>query len=96
LLKLRKNYPVLAKGKLRHVYAGGELYLLVKTYKEETALIILNTGKPELPIPALQLKRFLKDFSRLKNIMTLDEIDLNSEENLALPEFSSEIYLLEE
>jgi glycosidase len=96
LLKIRKQYPVLANGKLRHIYTGSDLYLLVKTYEEESALVILNTGEYELQVPVTQLKSFLNDFNTLRNIKTGYEIDLRREEPLTINGFVSEIYLLEE
>lgn len=94
LLKLRKEYPVLAKGKLHHIYLGSDLYILLKTYQEEIALILLNTGKNNLPIPASQLKMILKDFNTLRNIQSGVEIDLNKIESIDLPAFDSVIYLV--
>ena len=94
LLKLRQQYSVLTTGKLRHIYTGTDLYLLIKTFNEEAALIVLNTGEKELPIPIQQLKSFLKDFNALRNVKAGCEIDLNSAESLTLSGFDSEIYLL--
>lgn len=41
LLKIRNEYPVLAKGTLRHIFPTDDAYLLVKELNNETALVSL-------------------------------------------------------
>jgi glycosidase len=95
LLRLRKQYPELARGKLKHIYAGDDLYFLIKSFEEKTALITLNTAENDSPIPLSQLKVFFSDIKRLKNIRTGYNIDLEEEEYLNLNGYVSEIFLLE-
>ncbi len=79
LLKLRKNNPVLAKGKLTHIYSGGDIYAIIKTLGDEQILIILNTGEKQIPIPAEQIKMFLPQVNELQNLKTNEVIDIKSE-----------------
>ena len=92
LLQLRKNYPVLEKGKMTHIYTGGDIYMLIKTLGEETALLILNTGEKEQSFQISQLNKFLPKQNKMENIKTSEEIDLNSEDLLKLKGFETEIY----
>ncbi len=95
LLKLRSQNPVLAKGKLTHIYPGGDIYMLIKNFKDESALIMLNTGDKEQSFQISQLKKFLPGKDMMENIRSDEVINLNSEDYLNLKEFDSEIYLLE-
>ena len=94
LLLLRKNYPVLEKGKMTHIYTGGDIYMLIKTLGEETVLLILNTGEKEQSFQISQLNKFLPIRNKLENIKTKEVINLNCEDSLHLKGFNTEIYLL--
>ncbi|MEJ2195588.1 MAG: alpha-amylase family glycosyl hydrolase, partial [Ignavibacteriaceae bacterium] len=56
LLKLRQEYPVLSKGKFRHIYFGEDLYVIIKTYEGEQALVIMNTGEKEITVQSSQIQ----------------------------------------
>ncbi len=92
LLNLRKNNPVLAKGKLKHIYSGDDVYVIVKTLGDEQILIILNTGENQIPIPTQQIKMFLPQVIELHNLKTEEVIDIKSYEILTLEKFSADIY----
>jgi glycosidase len=92
LLNLRKNNPVLAKGKLKHIYSGDDVYLIVKTLGDEQILIILNTGEKQIPIPAKQIKMFLPQLDKLQNLKTNEVFDFKMNEILTLEKYSAEIY----
>jgi glycosidase len=92
LLNLRKNNPVLAKGKLKHIYSGDDVYVIIKTLGNEQILIILNTGEKQIPIPTLQIKMFLPQVIELYNLKTKEVIDIKPYEILTLEKFSAEIY----
>jgi glycosidase len=95
LLNLRKEYPVLSKGKLRHIYPGGDVYIIIKEYEEETALVIVNAGEKEIPIHPSQMKTFLPEAISLINLKTNLEINLNIDEILLLKKTTAEIFLIE-
>ena len=92
LLNLRKNNPVLAKGKLKHIYSGDDVYVIIKTLGDEQILIILNTGEKQIPIPTQQIKMFLPQVIELYNLKTKEVIDIKPYEILTLEKYSAEIY----
>jgi glycosidase len=92
LLKLRKDNPALAKGKLKQIYSGGDVYAFIKTYFDEQFIIILNTGKKEFPIQADKIKMFLPGANKLQNLKTSEKIDINLNEKLTLDKLSAKIY----
>ncbi|MBT8383963.1 MAG: alpha-amylase [Ignavibacteriaceae bacterium] len=94
LLKLRKDFPVLSKGKMRHIYPGNDLYLITKVLENETTLILVNAGDKDVPVSPAQLKMFLPQAMMLKNLNTNSEIDLNTDEILFLKKTSTEIFLV--
>jgi len=94
LLKLRKEYPVLSKGKMRHIYSGGDLYVINKFIEDEQAIIILNTGEKNITITTSQIKMFLTDVNKLSNIKSSKEFKLNDGKPLILTGLTAEIFLL--
>jgi glycosidase len=96
LLKLRNENQVLAKGKLTQIYPGGDIIFFIKTYKDETVLIILNSGDKVLPIHSSQIRMFLPYAEMLKNLISGEEIYLSSEGNLIIKGFSTQLFLLKE
>jgi len=94
LLQLRKEYPVLSKGKMRHIYNGEDLYVIIKSYADEQAIIIFNTGEKNITIAKSQIKMFLTDVNKLSNIKSGKEIKFNDGEPLTLTGLTAEIFLL--
>ncbi len=94
LLKLRKEYRVLSKGKMRHIYTGGDLYVIIKTYEDEQAIIILNTGEKNITIQPSQIKMYLTDAKKVSNIKSGKEFQLNGGESLTVIGLTAEIFLL--
>ncbi len=82
----------MAKGKLKHIYSGDDVYVIVKTLGDERILIILNTGENQIPIPTQQIKMFLPQVIELHNLKTEEVIDIKSYEILTLEKFSADIY----
>ena len=95
LLKLRKDNPALAKGKLRHIYSGGYIYAFIKTYEDEQFIIILNTGEKENPVQANQFKMFLPEANKLQNLKTNEVIDIKLNEMFTLDKYSADIYKIQ-
>jgi glycosidase len=94
LLGLRKGYPVLSKGKMRHIYAGEDLYVIIKTYEDDQAMIVMNTGETDATIQPFQLKMFLKDVHKLVNLKSNKRILLNDGDSLTITGLNAEIFLL--
>ena len=92
LLELRKDNPALAKGKLKQIYFGGDIYAFTKTFEDDQIIIILNTGEKDFPIQTQQIKMFLPDANNLKNLITSKVFDINLNETLTLDKLSAEIY----
>ncbi|MBK9099695.1 MAG: cyclomaltodextrinase C-terminal domain-containing protein [bacterium] len=94
LISLRNEYPSLAKGKLRHIYPFDDVYLLVKSYEDETTLVLINSREEELSIESSQLKNFLPEANGLFNLKTKEEIKLDSVDNIQLNKMTAEIFLI--
>jgi glycosidase len=94
LLKLRKDYPVLSKGTLRHIYPTDNVYLLIKELKDETALVFINSSEIDLPVQPSQLKMFLPGADVLLNLKSNEEINLNQNAQIIINKLSAEIFLV--
>ncbi len=94
LIRLRNEYPLLSKGKLRHIYPGDDIYVLIKKLYDETAIIIINAGEKEIPLKLSHIKIFLPETTLLKNLKTNSEIDLRTDEIMSLKRTSAEIFLI--
>jgi glycosidase len=94
LLKLRKEYPVLSKGKMQHINTGGDLYIIIKTYEDEQALILMNTGEKDITLQPFQIKMFLTDAKEIVNLKSNKEIQLVDGESITLKGLTTEIFLL--
>ncbi|MDH3269525.1 MAG: alpha-amylase family glycosyl hydrolase, partial [Ignavibacteria bacterium] len=92
LLKLRKQYPVLSKGKLTHVYAGDNLYYLIKTFEDEKIIILMNTGSENIPFYPTVLRIIMKDARVIKNLFNGEKINLDEDILIDLKSYSAEIY----
>jgi glycosidase len=94
LLKLRKDYPILSKGSLRHIYPADDVYLLIKEFEDETALVIINTSDDDLPVQPSQLKMFLPGSNVLLNLKSKEEINLNQDAQIIINKLTAEIFLV--
>jgi len=94
LLKLRKAYPSLSKGKLRHIYPFDDVYILVKSYEDEMTMVFINSRGKDFSIESLQIKNFLPEAYGLVNLKTNEEINLNSIDNFLINKMTAEIFLI--
>jgi len=94
LLKLRNKYPVLSKGILRHIYPADNIYLLIKQYEDETALIIVNASEKDLTFQTFQVKTFLPEAKTLFNLETNKYFDTSKNDTLTINRMNSEIFLI--
>ncbi len=94
LVKLRSEYPVLAKGKLRHIYPMNNLYLLVKYYEDSIAVIIINSSDEDIKLDYSMMKKFLPQAESLFNLKSHTEINLELDSPLVITKMNSEIFLV--
>ena len=94
LIKLRDRYPVLSKGKLRHIYPFENVYALIKSYEDEMAIVLINSNEEELSLESSQIKMFLPEAKGLFNLKSNEEINLSSINNFTLNKMSAEIFLI--
>lgn len=96
LLKLRNEYPSLSKGKLRHIYPFDNVYILVKTFGDETTVIFINSREEQFPMEISQIKKFLPEANKLVNLKTKEEIDLISIDKFMIQKMTAEIFLVKQ
>ncbi len=94
LLKLRNEYPVLAKGTLRHIFPTDDAYLLVKELNNETALVFINASENDLAVQPSQLKMFLPGADFLMNLKTNEDVNLNQDSQITINKLTAEIFLV--
>jgi len=92
LLKLRKQYPALSKGKLSHIYSGDNIYYLIKTFKDQKIILLLNASDENIPFSPSTLRMIMQDASVIKNLLIDEEINLNEDVLIDLKSNSAEIY----
>ncbi|UCH65611.1 MAG: cyclomaltodextrinase N-terminal domain-containing protein [Ignavibacterium sp.] len=95
LLKLRKEYPVLYKGTMRHIYGGGDLYVIIKEYENQQVMIVFNTGETDVTIKPFQIQMTIADTEKLVNLKSNKEIQLADGESITLKGLTTEMFLLE-
>ena len=94
LLKLRKEYPVLYKGTMRHIYGGGDLYVIIKEYENQQVIIVFNTGEKDVAIKPYQIQMIIADTKKLVNLKSNKEIQLADGESITAKGLTAEIFLL--
>ncbi|MDZ7623095.1 MAG: alpha-amylase family glycosyl hydrolase [Ignavibacteriaceae bacterium] len=92
LLKFRNEYPVLSKGKLRHIYPAENVYILLKYYNEEIAMILINSGEEDISVESSLIKKFIPEAEELINLKSQDEINLNSIDHFAMDKMTDFIF----
>ncbi len=95
LLKLRKEYPALAKGKLTQIYTGGDLYILLKEYEDEVMMILINSGDEDISFPTQQTLLFFPSAKKLVNIKSNEENKINEKNTITLKGINTQIYKIE-
>jgi len=94
LLILRNEYPVLSKGKLRHIYPAENVYVLLKYFNEEIAMILINSNEEDISVESSLIKKFLSEAEGLFNLKSQDEINLNSVDHFAVDKMTADIFLI--
>ncbi|MEJ2105084.1 MAG: alpha-amylase family glycosyl hydrolase [Ignavibacteriaceae bacterium] len=93
LLSLRNKYPVLSKGSLRHIYPSENVYLLIKEYQDQEALIFINASDVDITVKPFQMQTFLPEAKALLNLKTNQLINFESVGSFIINKFSAEIFL---
>jgi len=94
LLKLRNEYPVLSKGKLRHIFPADNLYILEKFYGDDIALIIINSTDNDIMLDSSKIIEYLPEAKMLFNLKSEEEIILSEETQVKIKKVNSEIFLV--
>jgi glycosidase len=94
LLKLRDQYPVLSKGKLRHIYPAENVYILLKYYNEEIAMILINSSEKDISVESALIKKFLPEAQELFNLKSQEATNLNSTDHFSMDKITAEIFLI--
>lgn len=94
LLKLRIDYPVLAKGKLRHIYPSENVYLLLKFLDNEIAMCLINSREEDISFNSSQIKSYLTEAKILFNLKSKEEFNLESDDQITIKRMTSEIFII--
>ena len=96
LLRLRNEYPVLSKGKLRHIYPADNDYVLIKSYEDQMAVIFINSGEEDILVESPQIKMFLPEAKELINLKSKEEYNLELVEQFSVKKMTAEIFLVKQ
>ncbi len=94
LLRLRQEYPVLSKGKLRHIYPTENLYVLLKFYNNEVGMILINSGEEDIAVESSQIKMFWPEAEMLFNLKSKDEFNLELNSKIIIKKLTADIFLI--
>jgi len=94
LLKLRNEYSVLSKGKLRHIYPADNLYILEKFYEDDNAIIIINSGDKDISFDYSQIKSYLPEAKMLFNLKSEEGIILKKDSSIKIYSMDAQIFLV--
>jgi len=94
LLEIRNKYPVLSKGSLRHIYPSENIYLLIKEYQDEEALIFINASDADITVKPFQMQAFLPEAKALYNLQTNQLINFEGVGSFIFNRVSTEIFLV--
>ncbi len=94
LLKLRKEYPVLSEGQLRHIYPTDNFYIILKYYKDDIALILINSGEEDIYLDYSMIKKYLPEAEFMFNLKSKSEIILDEDISITLKKMDAEIFLV--
>ena len=95
LLKIRKEYPALAKGKLTQIYTGGDIYILLKEFNDEVMMLLINSGEKDIPYPTQQTLLFYPSAKKMINIKNMKENIINDTDTITLKAMNVEIYKID-
>lgn len=93
-LSLRNEYKSLAKGKLRHIYPYDDVYILIKSYEDETTMVLINSREEELSLESSEIKKYLPEADELLNLKTKEEIKLDAVQNIKINKMTAEIFFI--
>ncbi len=94
LLLLRKKYKALSQGQMVHFPPVNEVYTYFKFIKNEKFMIIINNNTESKDVTLNSYQDQLKGFSIIKNCLTNDITNLNTNSAVNLSSQSSNIFQL--
>jgi hypothetical protein len=79
---------------MRHIYGGGELYIIIKDGDDERAMIVFNTGDNDQNIQLYQLQMFLNEINKIVKLQSGKQIRLTEGDSITSKGLTTEIFLL--
>jgi hypothetical protein len=81
---------------MRHIFAGGDLYIVIKTYGDRHAMMLVNSGEMDRTINPFQIKMFLTGAKEIVNLKSNKKIKLVNGESITAKGLTAEIFLLKQ
>lgn len=94
LIALRKRYKSLSEGKLIHYYPFDNVYIYFRKFNDETTMIIVNGNENSSDVDLSKFKETLTGYYSLVNLFKQDEILIEKNSILSVPQKSAQIFLL--
>ena len=85
LIDLRKSYKALSRGRLTHYPVSGEFYRYVRSFGDETILLIANNMAEDREIDSTLLDQIISSGDILENLKTGKDIIWSDEMKLNVP-----------
>ncbi|MCX6169833.1 MAG: alpha-amylase family glycosyl hydrolase [Ignavibacteriales bacterium] len=92
LLHIRNNYPALSTGKLTHFPPEHDVYIYFRTLEKEKMMVVVNNNKSNSYADLKMMKDFISEKSKLINVITQKEVQLDSDMKLAIDGSRAEIF----
>jgi len=92
LIQLRKTYPSLATGTLTHFPPVNDIYLYFRTLGKEKMMVVVNNNRSASSVDLKMMKNFVSEKSKLINVRTQEEVNLDSKMKLMIEGVRAEIY----
>jgi glycosidase len=92
LIKIRKTYDALSKGKLIHFPVFDEFYMYFRTYEDEIIMIIVNNKVDNRELELKRLERYFSSDDILENLKTGESILFSLDKKLAIAGYDMGLY----
>ena len=96
LLQLRKSYPALSQGKMIHFQPNSNVYKILNIHEYQKILILANGTEAETTPDLTELKPYLADAFRLKNLLSDEEIEWTETSRISVPAMTAAVYLIKD
>lgn len=94
LLKIRKEYTSLSRGKLIHYYPFDNTYVYFRILNNETTMVAVNNNDTDVTVDLNKYKEAVMNSVMLKNIKTDENTDITQNKKITIKRKSAEIFLL--